>query len=169
MKTCNKWLVGGLLALTLAASAQAQSARAGNNPSQSAGVSMSLTVGNETSSVLAWSWGASQSGTTHQGGGGGAGKASFQDMSFTRYSDALSPGFITMLASGQQYDTVTFKRGLLVIELNDVIVTSYSTGGSEPQRADAQTENITLNFARIRYTVGGASFCFDIAQNTACN
>lgn len=169
MKTCNKWLVGGLLALTLAASAQAQSSRAGNNPSQSAGVSMSLTVGNDTTSVLAWSWGASQSGTTHMGGGGGAGKATFQDMSFTRYSDALTPGFITALAKGQLYDKITFKRGLLEIELNEVIVTSYSTGGSETQRVDAQTENISLNFAVIRYSVGGATFCYDIAEGKPCN
>ena len=27
--------------------------------------------------VLAWSWGVSQSGTTHMGGGGGAGKSKF--------------------------------------------------------------------------------------------
>jgi type VI secretion system secreted protein Hcp len=30
--------------------------------------------------VLAWSWGMSQSGTTHMGPGGGSGKASFQDL-----------------------------------------------------------------------------------------
>ena len=34
--------------------------------------------------VLAWSWGASQSGTTHLGSGGGAGKVNVQDLSFTK-------------------------------------------------------------------------------------
>ena len=33
--------------------------------------------------VLAWSWGLSQSGSFHVGGGGGAGKANFQDISFS--------------------------------------------------------------------------------------
>ncbi len=34
--------------------------------------------------VLAWSWGASQSGSTHMGGGSGSGKASFQDINITK-------------------------------------------------------------------------------------
>ena len=33
--------------------------------------------------VLAWSWGMSQSGTTHTAGGTGAGQANFQDLSVT--------------------------------------------------------------------------------------
>ena len=40
--------------------------------------------------VLAWSWGMSQSGTTHMGSGGGAGKVSVQDLSFTKYVDMSS-------------------------------------------------------------------------------
>ena len=32
----------------------------------------------------------SQSGTTHMGSGGGAGKANFQDLSFTKYIDNAS-------------------------------------------------------------------------------
>ena len=40
--------------------------------------------------VLAWSWGASQSGTTHSGGGGGSGKASFQDISITKNVSGLT-------------------------------------------------------------------------------
>ena len=40
--------------------------------------------------VLAWSWGMSNSGTTHMGGGGGSGKVSVQDLSFTKYIDASS-------------------------------------------------------------------------------
>src|SRR5215475_6089574 len=50
--------------------------------------------------VLAWSWGASQSGTTHEGSGGGAGKANFQDISFTKYIDKGSPALLTRLAKG---------------------------------------------------------------------
>lgn len=48
-----------------------------------------------SSPVLAWSWGASNSGTTHMGGGGGAGKANVQDLSLTRSTDAQSPCFST--------------------------------------------------------------------------
>src|SRR5450830_1114992 len=50
--------------------------------------------------VLAWSWGMSQSGTTHMGGGGGSGKASFQDISFTKYVDSASNALMFALARG---------------------------------------------------------------------
>ncbi len=40
--------------------------------------------------VLAWSWGMSQSGTTHMGSGSGAGKVAVQDLSFTKYIDKSS-------------------------------------------------------------------------------
>ncbi len=41
--------------------------------------------------LVAWSWGAAQSGTTHVGSGGGAGKVSVQDLSITKYIDKSSP------------------------------------------------------------------------------
>ncbi len=41
--------------------------------------------------VLAWSWGAAQSGTTHGGSGSGSGKVSVQDLSITKYIDKSSP------------------------------------------------------------------------------
>jgi len=44
----------------------------------------------DTIQVLAWSWGVSNSGTFHMGKGGGAGKANFQDISFTKYIDTAS-------------------------------------------------------------------------------
>ena len=50
--------------------------------------------------VLAWSWGMSQSGTTHQGSGGGAGKANFQDLSFTKYIDSSSNALMAALSKG---------------------------------------------------------------------
>ena len=55
--------------------------------------------------VLAWSWGMSQSGTTHMGGGGGAGKASFQDLSFTKYIDSSTNALMTALAKGTHVKT----------------------------------------------------------------
>src|SRR5919197_1518553 len=41
--------------------------------------------------VLAWSWGASNSGSAHMGGGGGSGKVNVQDLSITKYVDKSSP------------------------------------------------------------------------------
>ena len=57
--------------------------------------------------ILAWSWGMSQSGTTHIGGGGGAGKANFQDLSVTKWVDKASPLLMQKLANGQHIKEAT--------------------------------------------------------------
>src|SRR6202008_1632022 len=54
--------------------------------------------------VLAWSWGASQSGTTHVGQGGGAGKVNVQDLSFTKYVDSASHALLLACCKGTHYD-----------------------------------------------------------------
>ncbi|MDE1950115.1 MAG: type VI secretion system tube protein Hcp [Burkholderiales bacterium] len=133
--------------------------------------------------VLAWSWGISNSGTTHQGGGGGSGKANVQDLSFTKYVDASSHALLLAASNGQHYD----KANLVVrkasgkgepleyikIEMHEVMVTSVSTGGSGGE--DRLTENVTLNFAKVKYeytpqTEKGAKeatkeMTYDIAAN----
>ncbi len=108
--------------------------------------------------VLAWSEGLSQSGTTHMGGGGGAGKVSVQDLSITKYLDSSSPALRQRVSSGQHIARATLlvrKAGALQsdyfkIQLIDIIVTSISAGGSGGE--DRLTENVTLNFAEIRWT-----------------
>jgi type VI secretion system secreted protein Hcp len=125
----------------------------------------------------------SQSGTTHQGTGSGAGKANFQDLSFTKYIDSASTPLMIALAKGSHIPTVTLlarKAGegqipYITIVLTDVIVTSVSTGGSGGE--DRLTENITLNFGQVKYTYNpqtkagakGADkiFAWDIAGNVA--
>lgn len=57
--------------------------------------------------VLAWSWGASQSGTTHMGSGGGSGKASFQDLSITKYIDASSFNLLKHVSNGKHIAEAT--------------------------------------------------------------
>ncbi len=109
--------------------------------------------------VLAWSWGISNSGTTHQGGGGGAGKANVQDLSFTKYTDASSHALLLASSNGQHYplaNLVVRKAGgkgapieYIKIEMTEVLVTSVSCGGSGGE--DRLTENVTLNFAKVKY------------------
>jgi type VI secretion system Hcp family effector len=57
--------------------------------------------------VLAWSWGMSQSGTTHTAQGGGAGKVNVQDLSFTHYVDSASPNLIKACCTGEHFDSAT--------------------------------------------------------------
>jgi type VI secretion system secreted protein Hcp len=106
--------------------------------------------------ILAWSWGASNAGTTHMGGGGGAGKVNMQDLSFTKYIDKASTELFLCTCSGKHITKATLvvrKAGnqpleYLTVTLNDVLVTSYSTGGSGGE--DRLTENVTLNFSKVK-------------------
>lgn len=108
--------------------------------------------------VLAWSWGMSQSGTTHTGSGGGAGKVNVQDLSFTKYVDKASPLLMLFCSNGKHVTDATLvvrKAGetpveYMTIKMIDAIVTSVSTGGSGGE--DRLTENVTLNFASVEYT-----------------
>ena len=126
-------------------------------------------IGVGTFEVLAFSWGVSNSGTTHVGGGAGAGKANFQDLSLTRYVDTLSPVLMKAVASGQHFTkaiiTSANRRSRQVIryELSEVLATSLSTGGSSSELR--LTENLTLNFARVLYTVNTVPAGWDIPQN----
>jgi type VI secretion system secreted protein Hcp len=105
--------------------------------------------------VLAWSWGLSQSGTTHTGGGGGAGKVNVQDLSLTKYVDKSSPELMLACCNGKHFTEALLtvrKAGenpleYLKIKLQDLIITSLSTGGSGGE--DRLTENVTLNFSKV--------------------
>lgn len=120
------------------------------------------------SEVLAWSWGASQSGSSHAGGGGSAGNASFQDISITRLVDSQSPDFLRYVARGSNISRAALTRGALQIEFNHVLVTSYSVSGTADKKSP-QTENITLNFQEVRYQIGDGEFCWDVLSNSTCS
>jgi len=147
------------------------------------GESQDKTHGGEID-VLAWSWGMSQSGDMHVGGGGGAGKVSIQDVSLTKYIDKSSPVLMTACSDGSQYKEaklVVRKAGktpleYLIITMNDVIITSVSTGGSGGE--DRLTENVTLNFSAVKVDYqeqkpdgskegGPVKYGWDIAANVA--
>jgi type VI secretion system secreted protein Hcp len=133
--------------------------------------------------VLAWSWGMSQSGTFHAGGGGGAGKANVQDISFTKWLDDASAPLMLATLNGKHLKDATLivrKAGetpqdYLKILMTDVMVTSVSTGGSGGE--DRLTENVTLNFAKVKVdyfvqnekgaVVAGTKLNFDIEANKA--
>lgn len=132
--------------------------------------------------VLAWSWGMSQSGTTHQGGGGGAGKVNVQDISFTKYVDKSTTNLMSACCKGTHFDDAVLivrKAGdkpleYIKITMKEVIVTSLSTGGSGGE--DRLTENVTLNFAefKVEYqeqnpkggSKGKPEFSWNIAENS---
>ena len=74
--------------------------------------------------VLAWSWGASNSGSFHTGGGGGAGKANFQDLSVTKYIDRASTAL--MLACNAEF-RVRGPNGERTITASDFFLGTFWT------------------------------------------
>lgn len=139
---------------------------------------------NKAMDILAWSWGMSNSGTSHTGGGAGAGKVNVQDLSFTKYIDKCSPNLMSYCCNGTHVSTATLvmrKAGgtalvYLTITMTEVIITSVSTGGSGGE--DRLTENITLNFSQVAVSYqpqkkdgtadgGAVDMTWDIATNSA--
>jgi type VI secretion system secreted protein Hcp len=131
--------------------------------------------------VLAFSWGMTQSGSMHLAGGGGSGKVNVQDMSITKYLDKASTVLMQKCCAGKHFTSAVLtcrKAGdkpikYLQVTMEEVLVSSISEGGSGGE--DKQTENITLNFAKVKveYTpqkndgsAGAASeLGFDIRAN----
>jgi type VI secretion system secreted protein Hcp len=134
--------------------------------------------------VLSWSWGISNTGTTHQGSGGGSGKASVQDLTFTKYTDASSHALLLAASNGTHHkkaNLVVRKAGgkgapieYIKIEMEEVLITAVSCGGAGGE--DRLTESVSLNFSKVKYEYtpqkadGSADsakeMIYDIAENT---
>jgi len=131
--------------------------------------------------LLAWSWGLSNTGSFHTGSGGGSGKANFQDISITKYIDASSPTLMLYCSNGKHFTDaklIVRKAGdkpleYLILDFQDVLVSSYSTGGSGGE--DRLVENFALNFAKVKVAYwtqnkeGGKGDPFNYAWDIAGN
>ncbi|HUG60449.1 MAG TPA: type VI secretion system tube protein Hcp [Methylomirabilota bacterium] len=112
--------------------------------------------------VLAWSWGCSNSGTTHIGQGSGGGASHFQDLSITKYVDSSSPTLTQFVASGKHIaegELICTRAGnttddayvpYLKIEFKDALISSQSEGGSNGE--SILTENVSINFGAFKKT-----------------
>jgi type VI secretion system secreted protein Hcp len=107
--------------------------------------------------VLSFSFGETQSGGSGTGGGGGAGKVQMSDFSFTARISKASPQLFLHCAQGkhikQAFLTARKAGGsqqeYLKIKLNDVLVSSYALGGSEPEVEPHDV--FSLKFVKISY------------------
>ncbi|WP_405402627.1 Hcp family type VI secretion system effector [Paracoccus sp. Ld10] len=107
--------------------------------------------------VLAWNWGLTQSGTTHIGKGGGGGKVNVEDITLTKYVDLATNDLIKRCTSGEHIETgelIVRKSGgtspveYFRIKMQNIMITSYSTGGSK-DGLDRIQETLTLNFRKF--------------------
>jgi len=107
--------------------------------------------------VESWSWGESQMGTHSGMGGGGAGKVAVQDFHFVMKINKASPALFLACATGEHIkkaELLCRKAGkeqqeFLTITMEDLIVSSYQTGGSGHSDI-VPTDQISLNFSRIK-------------------
>ena len=106
--------------------------------------------------VLAWSEGSSNSGTTHTGSGSGAGAINIQGVYVTKWLDSSDPELRLAILTGRRFDEVKIDvikacgRGIYTkyaITLNDVLVSSLSSGGSGGE--DRLTENVSFDMSSI--------------------
>ena len=142
------------------------------------------TTHKDTMDVLAWSWNMTNSGTTHMGGGGGGGKVNVGDLAVTKYVDLASNDLMRKCCDGTHIEsgTLTVRKSggtapveYFVMKIENIMVTSYQTGGSK-DGLDRIQENLMLNFRKfhITYTtqdeagIAGASqgYGWEIAENT---
>jgi type VI secretion system secreted protein Hcp len=106
--------------------------------------------------VESWSWGETHVAGPGGGGGGGAGKVSMQDFHFVMRLNSASIGLMKACATGQHIKGATLsarkagkeQQEYLVIKMDDVLITSYQTGGSEGGDV-VPTDQVSFNFAKI--------------------
>lgn len=115
--------------------------------------------------VLAWSWGISNSGTTHTVGG--SVQADIHDLSLTKWVDKSSRRLMLRACSGRTIDEAVLvlrqnepsELEYLKITLDNVLVTGVTIGGSSGD--DRLMETVTLNFNKVKvdYTLPKKPAC----------
>ena len=108
--------------------------------------------------VLAWSWGGSRKSTTVSGTARTVtGVPCIQDLSVTKWVDKASPKLWGNLVGTGAIKTgklTVRKAGIapvdyITLEMNNILVTSVSTGGSGGE--DRITENVTFDFSSATF------------------
>jgi type VI secretion system secreted protein Hcp len=102
-----------------------------------------------------FSWSETHPGSAASGGGGAAGKVHMQDLVVTMAVSKASPKLMLACATGKHHKEAVLtvrkagksQQEFLIIKLKEVIVTSYSTGGSE--QSDLPLDQASLGFSTI--------------------
>jgi type VI secretion system secreted protein Hcp len=132
--------------------------------------------------VLSFSWGLTQSTSTHAGTGGATGKVSFGDITVIKNVDSASPLLVLRCCEGKHFPEaiLTFRKtgehpyDILKITLEDVIISHIDIVGSVGD--SVLQEQVGLNFAKITFeyftqkpdgtSVPGDSVIWDIRIDT---
>ncbi|HVY57276.1 MAG TPA: type VI secretion system tube protein Hcp [Xanthobacteraceae bacterium] len=110
--------------------------------------------------IDSFSFGETNTGSFAFGTGGGTGKVNFQDMHFSTRVNKASPNLMIACATGKHINKATLyarkstgdggQQEFLTITLEDVLVSSYQTGGHDGNgHSTLPTDQFSLNFAKI--------------------
>src|SRR3954463_4162078 len=105
--------------------------------------------------IESFSWGATQIGASSHGTGAGAGKVSMNDFHFVMRNNSSSPTLFLFCANGKHLAEAKLtcrKAGgkqekFLEVIMNDVLISSYQTGGSGA--GEVPMDQISLNYSKI--------------------
>ena len=104
--------------------------------------------------IQSWDWGAQNSGSMSSGTGGGRGKVDVHDLRISKLACKATPELLKAVCSHKHFAKAKLtvrKHGetpfdYLIVELTDVIITSYSANCIGPD----VKEDYTLNFAKFK-------------------
>lgn len=107
--------------------------------------------------VESWSWAESNTGDAAQRGGMGAGKVAMQDFAFTTRVSKATPKLMKACAAGDHIKKAVLvcrkagkgQQEYLTITMNDLIISSYQTGGSAGDVVPL--DQATINFSKIEF------------------
>ena len=113
-----------------------------------------------------FSWGVSNTSSAATGGSGaGAGKAVFQDFSFSSRLGRQSPELFMNAVRGTNFPTaelsITESNRQITITFSDVFISSYKEDLTHTQTTDGGAlplEIVSLNFAQVQIQIGGGIF-----------
>ncbi|MDG3005786.1 Hcp family type VI secretion system effector [Paludisphaera mucosa] len=108
--------------------------------------------------VESWSWGETNSGDAATRGGMGAGKVAMQDFHFVMRVNKATPKLFEKCATGEHIKKAVLtcrkagkdQQEYLKVTLEDLIVSSYQTGGSGHGEV-VPVDQVSLNFSKIEF------------------
>lgn len=108
-----------------------------------------------TIEIESFSWGATQLGASSHGTGAGAGKVSMNDFHFVMRNNSASPTLFLFCANGKHLKEAKLtcrkaggtQNNFLVVTMNDVLISSYQTGGSGA--GEVPMDQVSLNYSKI--------------------
>lgn len=113
----------------------------------------------DTIEIESFSWGMSNGGSAAGGGGAGAGKVSMQDLHCTTKVNKACPVLAVHCASGKHIKKAVLyvrkgggdQHDFYKVTLEDMVVSSYQTGGHDTAGAQVPTDQFSLNYSKIKF------------------